>query len=557
MNFMTKLFSKKIFNSKIESVNTQKSEMWLGYFLGPCMVYMVYYAVAGTYLTQFYTDVLGMSGIILTMMPVFSKIVDALTNIMMGRLIDKTRTVQGKVRPWILVSGVFMAIAGVLLYAIPNWSTGVRIVWIVVSYNLFFAFAFTLYNISHALMVPLSTRNTKQRDGLAMLTSTGTTMIPGLMVSLILPVMINAIGVGSASQSRWILIMGILSMLAIPGTLIEYYFSKERVTIDNANKMTDGEAQTITFKQQWKACFSDKYWIQIMLLFGTYQLLTFLSTNSVLYYCNWVLGTSVQQGTGMQVLVNAIGQAPLGFGIFVLWPLVRKFGKRRVMQIGFLIGAAGSAIVLFCGSNLGIVLVGLFIKSIGALPSYVIAAQLAESLDHVEWKYGFRADGFSASAQSILITVMSGVSQTLILCGITSFGYIAPTSKVQEIIQPDGMKLFFTCAFVGAPMFGYLIGSLIMHFYDVESKMPQITADILERHKAVAAARGEVYISPEEAAAIEQKKIENEMEIKRVEELKAKCAKKGLDFDVEEAKYQKKRAELTAKEEMKKAKKRK
>lgn len=73
---MKKLFSAKVFQSKVKSANTQKSEMWLGYFLGPCLVYMAYYAIAGTYLTQFYTDVLGIGGIVLTMMPVISKIID-------------------------------------------------------------------------------------------------------------------------------------------------------------------------------------------------------------------------------------------------------------------------------------------------------------------------------------------------------------------------------------------------------------------------------------------------------------------------------------------------
>ncbi|MBO6092584.1 MAG: MFS transporter, partial [Oscillospiraceae bacterium] len=228
-----KFFNSPKMDSRIKSANTQKSEMWLGYFAGPCFVYMVYYAVAGTYLTQFYTDVLGLSGVFLTMMPLFSKIFDAITNIIMGRIIDRTRTRQGKARPWIAISGVLMAITGILLYTIPRASFAVQIVWIVVSYNLFFALAFTIYNMSHALMVPLSTRNTKQRDGLAMLTSAGMNMIPGLLVTIILPMLIRVLGVGSAAQGAWIRMMGIISILAIPGTLVEYYFTKERVTEDS------------------------------------------------------------------------------------------------------------------------------------------------------------------------------------------------------------------------------------------------------------------------------------------------------------------------------------
>ncbi|MDO5143958.1 MAG: MFS transporter [bacterium] len=549
------LFESKLLDSRIRSANTQGSEKALGYFFGPCFVYMAYYAIAGSYLTQFYTDVLGLAGGFLTLMPVFSKIFDALTNIVMGRIIDKTRTRQGKARPWILISGIFMAVAGILLYAVPRASMQVQLVWVVVSYNLFFAFAFTIYNMSHTLMVPLSTRNTKQRDKLAMLTSTGTSMLPGLLVTIILPIMINAIGVGSAAQGRWITVMSILSCLAIPATLIEYYFTKERVSED---AMATGEfekKETVSFLKQMKVCFQDPYWLIVMGFNICYQIFNFLSTNSMIYYSNWVVANSVDGGTAMQVLINAIGQAPLGFGIFILWPLVGKFGKRMVTMIGFGIGAIGSLIVLIFPGNVPLLLVGLLIKSCGALPTYCMAAMLAEALDHIEWKNSFRCDGFSASVMSIIITVTAGIGQSIIIGGISAFGYIPPESTTQIINQPDAMKTFFSWCFVGIPMIGYLIGSLLMLRYDVEEKLPQISADITARHKAEAEARGETYISPEEKAALEIAEQERIAEEKRIEELKAKCAKKGLNFADEEAKYQAKLAAQKAKDEAKKGKK--
>lgn len=542
-----KLFDSPKLDSRIRSANTQGSEKALGYFFGPCFVYMAYYAIAGTYLTQFYTDVLGLAGGFLTLMPVFSKIFDAITNIVMGRIIDKTRTRQGKARPWILLSGIFMAVAGILLYTVPRASMHAQLVWVVVSYNLFFAFAFTIYNMSHTLMVPLSTRNTKQRDKLAMLTSTGTSMLPGLLVTIILPIMINAIGVGGAAQGRWITVMGILSCLAIPATLIEYYFTKERVTED---AMATGEfekKEAVSFLQQMKVCFQDPYWMIVIGFNICYQLFNFLSTNSMIYYSNWVVANSVEGGTGMQVLINAIGQAPLGLGIFILWPLVGKFGKRMVMMIGYGIGAIGSLLVLLTPGNVTTLLIGLVIKSFGALPTYCMAAMLAEALDHIEWKNGYRADGFSASVMSIIITVTAGIGQSIILGGISAFGYIAPESTTQMINQPDAMKTFFSWCFVGIPMVGYLIGSLLMLRYDVEEKLPQISADITARHKAEAEARGEVYISSEEKAALELAEQERIAEEKRIEELKEKCARKGLNFADEEAKYQAKLAAAKAK----------
>lgn len=553
----SKLFQSSKLDSRIRSANTQGSEKAVGYFFGPCFVYMAYYAIAGTYLTQFYTDVLGIAGVFLTLMPVISKVFDAFTNILMGRIIDKTRTRQGKARPWILISGVCMAVTGILLYAVPRASMQLQLVWVVVSYNLFFAFAFTIYNMSHNLMVPLSTRNTKQRDALAMLTSTGSSMLPGVLVTLILPVIIRMIGVGSAAQGRWIMVMGILSILAIPATLLEYYFTKERVTEDAIAVGENEEKDVVSFARQMKVCFADPYWLIVVGIHITYYLTNYISTSSMIYYSNWVVSNSVKGGAGMQVLINAIGQAPLGLGVFILWPLVGKFGKRMVTMVGFGIGAIGSLLVLLTPGNIATLLIGLVIKSFGALPTYCIAAMRAEALDHIEWKDGIRADGFSASVISIVITVTAGIGQSILIGGISAFGYIAPSATTEIINQPDAMKIFFSCCFVGAPMIGYLIGSLLMLRYDVEAKIPQISADITARYKAEAEARGEVYISLEEKAALENAEQERVAEEKRIEELRARCDRKGLDFNAEEAKYQARLAEKTARKEAKAARKKK
>ena len=548
------LMSKKIFNSRIKSANTQASEKWFGYFFGPCLMYMVYYGVAGTYLTQFYTDVLGIAegALFLTLFPLLSKIVDAVTNIFMGRIIDKTKTKQGKARPWLLLSGVLIFITGILLYTVPNASTTVQYIWIVASYNLFFAFAFTIYNMSHALMVPLSTRNTKQRDTLAMFTSMGASMIPGFLVVMIMPYIIAAVGVGSEAHTGWITMMSIVSICAIPAVLMEYYFTKERVTEDAAASAAE-QAQVISFKKQMKACFTDKYWCIIMAVWLLYQISQYLATNVMLYYCNWVLADSVTGGATMQVIVNAVGQAPLGFGVFILWPLVRKFGKQKVSVIGYFIAAIGGAMLFFFGGSLGSAIGGLLIKSIGLLPTYVFMAMLAEALDHIEYKNGFRADGFSASVYSIIITVSAGISQSIILGGIGATGYITPESSDQVIQQPDSVITFFKLCFGGIPAIMYLIMAVILIWFTVGKMIPQISEELVARRKAEAEARGEVYLSPEEKAALEQEENDRIAEENRVAELKAKCEKKGLNYDEEEAKYQAKLAEAKAKEEAKKA----
>lgn len=474
---MRDIFSSKLLDSRIRSEDTRKSEQILGYFVGPCLVYMMYFGIAGTYLTQFYTDVLGLAGGFLTLMPLVSKIISGIAGFVIGRIIDRTRTSQGKARPWILASGILLAVCGILLYAVPRASYKIQIAWVVVSYNLFFGLAFAVYSLSHSLMVPLATRNTKQRDTLAMLTSTGTSMIPGMLSTIIMPLLISKIGVGVDAQGSWVTIMGILSILAIPATLIEYYFTVERVTAESDHS----KQETVSFGKQITACFKDKYWVMMIVFTLVLHQCNGLTSSSMLYYCNWVLGNSVESGATKQILVNMIGQAPMGFGVVILWPLVRKFSKRKVTMVGFTIAALGSLMVLLNADNMTMVLVFLFIKSTGAVPTYVMASLLAEALDHVEWQHGFRADGFSASVNSIIQTVAMGLAQTLLLAGINSFGYVAPESSSQILIQSDSVRTFFSWCFAGLPMIGYGICAIIMMFYNIESKMPDITLDLSER----------------------------------------------------------------------------
>ena len=105
----------------------------------------------------------------------------------MGQIIERTRTREGKARPWLLLSAVLVPVTGILLFTVPTGSETVQVIWVMVSYNLFYSIAATIYNMSHALMVPLSTRNTKERGLLSVFNNIASVMISGIIVALIFP----------------------------------------------------------------------------------------------------------------------------------------------------------------------------------------------------------------------------------------------------------------------------------------------------------------------------------------------------------------------------------
>lgn len=217
---------------------------------------------------------------------------------------SSTAPTRKRARPWLLLSAPLMALTGILLFTVPNGSETVQAVWVMVSYNLFYSFAYTIFNMSHSLMVPLSTRDTGQRGGLSVFNQITTIMMSGILVALIfLRIIMPAIGV---DKGRWITLMSILSVLALPLTLLEYYFTKERVTEEVENAGTE----SVAFARQLGAIFSDRYMILIYAYFLISAVGACIKNISLVYFCNYVLG-SYNDGI-TQTMISVIGGIPMG-----------------------------------------------------------------------------------------------------------------------------------------------------------------------------------------------------------------------------------------------------
>ena len=470
--------------TRIKSSEVTKSEKWLGYLVGPAGA-LLFNAVLASYLNVFYTDVLKMTGVwggaFLMVFPIVSKIIDAITNIVMGQIVDRTKTREGKARPWLLLSAILMPITGILLFTVPTASETVQVIWVMISYNLFYSLAYTIYNMSHMLMVPLSTRDTKDRGGLSVFNNISNTMITGIIVALIFPMVIMPML--GANKSLWITVMSVLAILALPLTLLEYYFTKERVTEESEGE----EVEIKPIREQLKAVLKDQYWVVIIAYYVVYTLGLCFKNASLVYYCNYVLGTYNDGIT--QMLVSVIGGIPMGIGIFAVGPLAKKFGKRNVTLIGFILYAVGGAICLINPRNMVIVLIGQFIKNIGGLPSaYVFMALFADVLDHIEWKYRFRVDGLSTSIYTIIATVCVGVASGVMNFCLAQTGYIAPefvetTGQTIGAVQNAATQNVFIFFFLTLEIITGIILVFLLRKLNVEKTIDKEQAEIQARRE--------------------------------------------------------------------------
>lgn len=474
--------SPRLPKARISNDQVTAKEKWLGYLLGPAGALLLN-AVLGSYLNVYYTDVLKLTGVwggaFLAMFPIVSKVIDAITNVVMGQIIDRTRTKEGKARPWLLLSAPLITVTAILLFTVPGSSETVQVIWVMASYNLFYSFAFTIYNMSHGLMVPLSTRDTTQRGGLSVFNNVASVMISGIIVALIFPmVVLPALGV---DKSKWILVMSLIAIIALPLTLVEYYFTRERITEESAGK----PVEKIPMREQLRAVLTDKYWVVIVLYFLVYTFGSNIKNVSLVYYCNYVLG-SYNDGI-TQTLVSVIGGIPMGIGIFAVWPLAKKFGKRNVTMAGFVLYIIGGIICMLAPGNMVVVLIGQFIKNIGGLPcAYVFAALMADVLDHMEWKCGHRVDGFSASMQSVILTICMGISNGVFNLLLSKAGYVAPelvNGQTVAVVQNAATQSAITACFLGVEIVTGALVIFLLAFLDVEKVIHKEQAEIKARQE--------------------------------------------------------------------------
>ncbi|MGN0458493.1 MAG: MFS transporter, partial [Eubacterium sp.] len=324
---------------------------------------------------------------------------------------------------------------------------------------------------------PLSTRNVQQRGSLSVFNNISTVAATGIIVALLFPMLIMPkIGV---NKEAWIVVMSVVSILALPLTLVEYYFTRERITEENA----DDNAEKIPLKTQLLSVIKDKYWVVIFLYLIVYHIGSNLKNVSLIYFCNYVLGTYNDGKT--QTMISVIGGIPMGIGMFAVWPLAKKFGKRNLTMAGFVLYALGGIICLINPHNMVVVLIGQFIKNIGGLPcAYVFMALFADVLDHIEWKHGFRVDGLSTSILTIILTVAGGVSNGLLNLMLSKAGYVAPefiNGETVAAVQNAATQKVITFGFLGFEVISAVIMIVLLAFLNVEKNLDKEQAEIKAR----------------------------------------------------------------------------
>ncbi|MEE0784792.1 MAG: MFS transporter, partial [Oscillospiraceae bacterium] len=189
-------------------------------------------------LSKFYTDVMGVSAGVVGTVMMLARAVDAVTDLSMGRLCDRSRpTPVGKFKPWLLRLCVPVAAASFLLYqsGFAGRPMGFKIAYLAVTYILWGSFCYTGINIPYGSMASAISPEPADRQSLSTFRTMGG-MLAGLIIGMLVPLLCyqaETLPSGGVKQvlvgSRVTLAAGVCSVLAIVCYLLCYALVTERV----------------------------------------------------------------------------------------------------------------------------------------------------------------------------------------------------------------------------------------------------------------------------------------------------------------------------------------
>ncbi|MCI2069375.1 MAG: MFS transporter [Bacilli bacterium] len=458
------LIEKPFFDSRAKDDKITKREKIFGYFISPAGMAALN-GILGGYVNIFYTDTLKLSGLFLILLPIISKIISSIFTVFFGRIIDKTKSKQGKARPWLLLSAPLCAISAVFCFFIPQLNEAGQLAWIFITYNLYFSFAYTMYSMSHSLLVPLSTSDVKERNSLSVWAMIGQTLLMGTMTAIVFTIFLYPYI--KKRDSLWLPVISGFAALALILTFVEYYWTLER----NGGKSQN--SSTLSFQAQLKALFTDKFFVLLLVITALSTFASQVKNLSLMYYCSWDIGT-YETGEKYYALIQVVGNLPLGWGSFLIFPLMKKMSKQKMTIFGLFLAFIGDAICFFFPRNLGVVIAGQLVASVGLIPlTFIMTSFLADALDHVAYHGNGRSDGAGMSSYHIVINIFVGLAQGFLNLMLSLFNYHSPdTTLTTQAPQSEEMQKAFTFMFSGLGMIIYLALGVIFCFFNIEKHMP-------------------------------------------------------------------------------------
>lgn len=424
------------------------------------------YTIALSFLTFFYTDILGINAGIVGIIILISKMFDGVSDIFAGNIIDHTKTKNGSARPWILRSAIPMALSYVILFTVPDIGLVGKVIYIFVSYNFAMTISFTVLNSAINALPIYMTNDTKSRSS-----AYAIRMIFAGIIQLVVSVgFLKSVNYFGGDQVAWIKVSAILGTISFIACLLAYFGTKENVS-DSSQ-----EQENVSVIQALKSIVSNKYWLMVLVMITLVVFHQVATLTVGVYYAKYILED--ENMAGNLILYHHVGGALLMFTMPLF--LQKGISKRKLAIIGTCLMMLGSIIALIKIDGIFLILsLGLRGAGFGMLNS-VTFGMLADTVDYGEWKTGLRCVAVTTSAGGVGLKLGAGLGTAALGISLSIAGYDG-LATVQTASSLKCISFIFNVF----PLVLYTLLLVILYFYRLDKELPKIKRDLIERGESL------------------------------------------------------------------------
>lgn len=454
----------------LDSMGIQKT-MRLGDYLADSGGQFALNSISGLIgaITYFYTDKIGVAAMTAANVLLIAKIVDAFTDLIMGRIMDNGKSPKGKCRPWFLRMAIPAFVVIVALFSVPSGlSSPMLFAYLLITNVLASAVVSTAISIPYNAIQCMRTPSIEERTKMGIFRSIMGYLI-GMIIAIALVPITNLLGVnGVADQAAYIKFAVVLGLISMVLLLILYAKSVEKTTAEQ--KQDDG----VPFVKSIGMLFKNKYWV-IVLISNLFSAVIFaLTSASGTYYAKWILGND-----NLVALMGAVGLISTFVGFGVVGPMTKKLGIRKTLMISLIIGIAGSVVRIFFPDSLIVLMTAGQLTSFAIIPLMCVCGTMnTMAMDYNDYLYGNKIVGMSASVSSFGSKVAGGLGGSLIGWILAAVNY-DPNATVTTTAVRYGIYAF--SIYIPLAMMVALL--LLTSRFDIENRYTEILRTIQARKK--------------------------------------------------------------------------
>lgn len=430
-----------------------------GYGLGDFACNLIWQMIS-LYLLYFYTDVMQLDATAIAGMFVVCRIIDAVTDVLVGFAIDKTNTRWGKSRPWFLFGAIPFALSALLAFSVPNIAPSGKLAYAYVTY-IFLSFMYTVVNIPLASILPTLTDDMNERTVLAtwrkFLAFLGSTIVSATALS-----MVQMIGHGNEALGFRV-VMGIFGVVGCICFLLTFALVREDNLCQSASASLPDTLKSAAHNTPWKI-----FALNILFMWTGY----FIQSSALVFYYKYYIGS-----TKLSTLVATImTMVPMVANLTVPF-LAGKLGKRNLYNVSAAIQLAGLVVIGIAGKNATVIIVGAIISAAGyGCKESIYFSMQADPVDYGEWKTGIQATGTLSAINGFLGKVAQAAAGGLsgILLAWGKYESTAAHQTSQALTAIKAMYLYI-------PALLLVCSIITMSFYKLDKQFPQIQKDLEAR----------------------------------------------------------------------------